>query len=315
MEEGPTVDLKPTFTRLFEDEKPDVQALQIKEEPLASANKHGPCCLSKDIDCKLDEKRIVPYEHANTSSNLAVVQLFEGGNSREQNLLPGDGSLSVKRPNCFEALLPQVGLVKNEFCVAADDGDLIKTEQSKIDLEVNIKEEACIARLQAHVETYSSTFITENNQETETTEDVEVNETNPQYLISLNDFQDSHQRPQEQSLERDRELTRSAESENLQKTLSNSSQRQLRCDQSGRKRLSSDLSTEKKDTNSHVDNVNIGDSYATDLEIRTERVGVVKTLRTIDSLAGSSSGSTKTMVSVDLEKPQQDSDGKGRSDL
>ncbi|GFR81620.1 hypothetical protein ElyMa_005930600 [Elysia marginata] len=144
MEEYPTNDEKATFACLFVDEKPDVQALQIKEEPLATANEHGLCCFSKDMDWKLDLKQIVP----GTCSKQAVVK-FQDGNSREQNLLLGDGSLQIKCPDGFKAKFPKCSQVKNEFCVAKDDSDLIKKEENEIerDLNVNTEEEACIARL------------------------------------------------------------------------------------------------------------------------------------------------------------------------
>ncbi|GFS16952.1 hypothetical protein ElyMa_004968800 [Elysia marginata] len=189
MEEDPAVREKSTSYCLLVDEKPDVQALQMKEGPLASENKHGSSCYSKVVDWKLDLKHTGPHEHAGAWSKPAEINFFQQGNSLEENLLHEDESFSIKHPDGFEAVFPQYSPVKNEFCVATDDGDLIKTDQSETDLKLKTEEEACIARLEAHVEAYSSTFSSEIKQEIETTEDVEDNETGRQYLIGLNDFQ------------------------------------------------------------------------------------------------------------------------------
>ncbi|GFR96978.1 hypothetical protein ElyMa_000981800 [Elysia marginata] len=185
MEEGPAVEEKPIFKRLFVDEKPDLQALQIKEEPLALENKHASCCFSKEIDRTFVRKQCVgkPCENAGTSSKPEVFNLFQEGNSRERNLFPGDSSLSINCPDGSEAEFPQYTQVKQEFCVATNDCDLIKTEQSEREFKVKTEEEACIARLQAHVEAYSSTFSTEYEQKTESTENVGDNKTRPQFLI------------------------------------------------------------------------------------------------------------------------------------
>ncbi|GFR99337.1 hypothetical protein ElyMa_002790500 [Elysia marginata] len=378
MDGDPAVHKKPTFNCLLVNQKPDVKALQIKEEPLASEKKHGSCSFLKDINCK-HAKQSVLHEHADTCLLLkpAVAQLFQEGNSREQGSLPGDGSISIKRPDGSEAVFPQHSQVKNELCVAADGSDSIRTDQREIDVKVKTEEETCIAmlqahvevdkstlytdlkqetefcaatddgdlmktdqrerdlkvkredetciamlqahietcistfytdlkqeteycvaaddsdlmktdqrerdlkvktedtciaRLQAHVEAYKSTFYTELEQEAENTEDVEVNDIKPQVLVGLSDFQDCHQRPQEQSVETDGEFMNTAEMENLQKT-SHSTQRQLSCDQGGRKSFSSDLSA------GNQGNVYCEHSCASGLGIMTERAGVVKTLR------------------------------------
>ncbi|GFS13759.1 zinc finger protein 737 [Elysia marginata] len=260
MEEDSTVDEKPIFKRLFVDKKLDVQALHIKEEPLASANEHGSCRFSKDTDWKLDAKQIVPHAHADTCLKPAAVQLFQEGNSREQNLLPGDGSLCFKGPDGFEAMFPHHSKVKNELCAAADDNVLIKTDPSERDLKVKSDEEACIARLQAHVDTYSPAFSTEYEQETETPENSESNGTCPHdlHVIGLKDSQGGHRIPQDRS-----SLT---ELENIKRTLSHSTQGQLKRDQSEEKSSSSDLPTKNKN------DVYYEHSYAKGLGIRTERV-------------------------------------------
>ncbi|GFS17908.1 hypothetical protein ElyMa_004994300 [Elysia marginata] len=186
-----------SYTCLFAEEKPDVQALQIKEEPLASTSEellastteHGAICSSKDIDCKLAVKQTVPGENAGTSSKSAVVKLsFQEENSREQNLLPGDGSFHFQHTDGLEARFPQYSKVKNESCAATADIDKIKTEQIERDLKfsANTEEELCIARLRAHVKAFSSTFFTEYEQETETTEEGKEKETiSPQKVIGF----------------------------------------------------------------------------------------------------------------------------------
>ncbi|GFR70736.1 hypothetical protein ElyMa_005660200 [Elysia marginata] len=260
MEEDPTVDEKPIFKRLFEDEKPDVQALQINEETLASENKHGSCCFSKDIDWKLDLKQIVLCEHTGSCSKPAVDQLFLEGNSREQNLFPGDSSLSINSPDGSEAKFPHYIRVKQEFCVANGDSDLIKTEQSERDIKIKTQEEACIARLQAHVEASSSTLSSECKQEvTETAEDVKDNESSPQCLVGLNESQDYHRTPLEQDAEKDTDHTDLIESEYLLRTSSYSTRMQLRTHKSGRKSLSSNTSTGNQDKNQNEYNYVSGD--------------------------------------------------------
>ncbi|GFR83806.1 zinc finger protein 2 homolog [Elysia marginata] len=294
MEGNPTVDEKTTSSCLFVEEEQNVQALQIKQEPLAPANGHGSCCFSKNMDWNLDENQTLPHEHAGTCLKPPVdTEMFQGGNSREQNLLLGAGSLHIKHPgHGFETVFPEYSPVKNELCLTTDDGDLMKTDQSERDLTVKTEEEASIARLQAHLKTYSSTVFTDIKQETP--ENVE----------------DCHETPQEHAvLERDRDITSSSESENLQKTSSFSTQRQLGCDQGRRESFSSDLPTESKEANSHV---YIGDSYSTDLEIGTDRASVVNTLRTLDAGARLSSRPTETMALVDLEQLQQDADGEAK---
>ncbi|GFS13761.1 zinc finger protein 91 [Elysia marginata] len=318
MEEDPNVDKKTVFKFLFLDTKPDVQALQIKEEPLASANAHGSCCFTKGIDCKLELEVSQTVSHENTSifSEPEADKLTREGNSREQNLLPKDGIFHITHPDGSEAVFPQYSQVKNEFCVAADDSCLLKLDQSERDLMLKTEEEACIARLQAHVEVYLSSVSTDYEQETKTVEDLKDDEINRPFPIGLNDSQDCHQRPQEQFVERDRDLKNLVESENLPKTLSHSSQRLISCDQSGRKSFSSDLSTGNQDNvfngGSNSTHLGIQAQTISGVEIRTENV--VKTVTTLDSRDGLSCRPTKTMVSVDLEeKLQQHNDGKGSS--
>ncbi|GFR80497.1 hypothetical protein ElyMa_002315700 [Elysia marginata] len=272
MEEIPSADEKPINQCLFPEEKPGVQTLQIKEEPLDSAYEYDSSCSPKPIDWNVDLKQDFTGENDDTHSQPVEV--------------------------------------KTEPYETFDDSDLTQAEQNERDLNynANTKEELCIARLQAYVKAHSSTCYTQCDQTTERIEDVD-RQIIPQNLIGFNESEDFHMRPQEQAATRDRDYTSLAESENLPKTLSQSAERQLGSDKSGRQSTSSGISTGNQDTNPHSHDVNYGESYATvtDLEIRTQRAGDMKTPR--DELG---CRPTKTIVSVDVEKLQQDSDTKGR---
>ncbi|GFR65748.1 zinc finger protein 287 [Elysia marginata] len=312
MEEDSTVDKRPKCVQLkLVEETPDVQELQIKEEILAGTIDYDATCSSNGRDWKLDVKQTVPWEYADTCSKPADVKsLFQEKKFREQNLLPGGGSIYPHYTVGSEASLPNYSKIKNEFCEPIDDSYLFQTKDSgrEFKFSINKEEELCIARLRAHVEAYSSRFLTEHKQETETTEDVEEKEISPQSLVAGNESEsedlDHHQRFHEHAAERDGELGSSTESKNLQETLCHFTQRQFRCEESGKKSLSSNSSTENK--------VYCGDTYAKDMGFQTQRVGDLKRPRILDLGGdGLSSGPTKTLISVNWEELQQDSDGKG----
>ncbi|GFR66096.1 zinc finger protein 180 [Elysia marginata] len=301
MEEELTADEieKPKFAWSLLEEKPYVQVLQIKKEPLASTIEHGSSCSTKGIDRNLGMKQTIPGVNADTCSKPAFVKFtFQEDNSREQNFLRRDDSFNSKHTDGLKAGFPQYIKVENESCGATDESNLIKTEQSERDLEFNAitEEKLCIARLQAHVQAYSPTSFTKYEQETETTEDVEETEISPQYLIGLNESQEPKS---------SKTIQKRTDYDNLS---------------SGNEKSASDIDEQDDDLEPTVSfyhrpenegNVDSEEIYPTDLVIRTQRVGGMEPPRALDSGDELSNRGIKTNVSVDLEKVQQNSDSEG----